>query len=85
MKQHFIPRDATVAELEQKAADAEQQATNESKPRATELRGRGETLSRMGSIPAVRAVDLFDRVRECNRPFPILTQKQESRPTKAAR
>ena len=38
MKQHFIPRDATVAELEQKAADAEQTAVKESEPHATELR-----------------------------------------------
>jgi hypothetical protein len=38
MKQHFIPRDATVAELEQKAAEAEKKAGNESEQRATELR-----------------------------------------------
>jgi hypothetical protein len=38
MKQHFIPRDATVAELEQKAAEAEQTAAKEWEPRATELR-----------------------------------------------
>jgi hypothetical protein len=55
MKQHFIARDATVAELEQKAADAEQKATNESEPRATELRGRGETRIENGPHPrAVR-------------------------------
>ena len=55
MKQHFIARDATVAELEQKAADAEQKATNESEPRATELRGRGETRIKNGPHPrAVR-------------------------------
>jgi hypothetical protein len=38
MEQQFIPRDATVAELERKAADAEEKASNESEPRATELR-----------------------------------------------
>ncbi len=38
MKQHFIPRDATVADLERKAADAEEKAVNEPEPRATELR-----------------------------------------------
>jgi len=37
MKQHFIPRDATVTELEQKASDAEEAAAKESEPRATEL------------------------------------------------
>jgi hypothetical protein len=30
--QHFIPKDATVADLERKAADAEQKASNESEP-----------------------------------------------------
>jgi hypothetical protein len=38
MKQHFLPRDATVAELEEKAADCEKKAANEPEPRATELR-----------------------------------------------
>jgi hypothetical protein len=38
MQQHFIPREATVAELERKAADAEEESTNESEPHATELR-----------------------------------------------
>jgi hypothetical protein len=71
MKQHFIPRDATVAELEQKAARMLSRKRPRSRNRVLrELRGRGETLSRMGSIPAVRAVDLFDRVGECNRPVP---------------
>ena len=37
-KQHFIPRDATLADLEKKAADPELKAANESEPRATELR-----------------------------------------------
>ena len=36
--EHFIPRDATVAELERKAVDAEERAANESEPRAKELR-----------------------------------------------
>jgi hypothetical protein len=36
--QHFIPREATVAELEYKAAETERKAANESEPRATELR-----------------------------------------------
>jgi hypothetical protein len=38
MKQHFIPRDATVADLERKAGECEQQPANEQEPRATELR-----------------------------------------------
>jgi hypothetical protein len=38
MKQHFIPRDATVAELERKAADAEEKSAKEPEPRATDLR-----------------------------------------------
>ena len=38
MQQHFIPRDTTVAELERKAADAEERATKESESRAAELR-----------------------------------------------
>jgi len=38
MQQHFIPHDATVAELERKAVDAEEKASNESEPRAAELR-----------------------------------------------
>jgi hypothetical protein len=38
LKQHFIPPDATVTELERKAADAEAKAANEPEPRATELR-----------------------------------------------
>jgi hypothetical protein len=38
MQLHFIPQDATVAELERKAADAEGKATNESEPRAAESR-----------------------------------------------
>jgi len=38
MKQSFIPRDATVSELQRKAADAEEKAANEVEPRATELR-----------------------------------------------
>jgi hypothetical protein len=38
MKQQVIPRDATVAELEQKANDAEKESANEAEPRATELR-----------------------------------------------
>ena len=38
MKQRVIPRDATVAELERKAHDAEKESANEPEPRATELR-----------------------------------------------
>ncbi len=38
MKQHFSQRDATVAELERKAVDAEEKAANEPEPRATKLR-----------------------------------------------
>jgi hypothetical protein len=38
MKQHFIPRDATVAELERKATECERKAASEQEPRATELR-----------------------------------------------
>jgi hypothetical protein len=32
MQQHFIPGDTTVADLERKAADAEEKASNESEP-----------------------------------------------------
>jgi hypothetical protein len=42
MKQHFIPRDATVAELERKASDAEKKSANEPEPRPTELRGEAK-------------------------------------------
>jgi hypothetical protein len=38
MTQHFIPRDATVDELEKKATGCEQQAAGEQGPRASELR-----------------------------------------------
>ena len=38
MKTPFVPREPTVTELEQKAANAEQQAASEAEPRATELR-----------------------------------------------
>jgi hypothetical protein len=38
MKQHFIPPDATVADLERKAAECDQKAANEEEPLATELR-----------------------------------------------
>ena len=44
MQQHFIPHDATVAELERKAADAEEKASNESEPRAAELRKRRSSI-----------------------------------------
>jgi hypothetical protein len=37
MKQHFIPRDPAVAELERKAANAEEQSAKQAEPRATEL------------------------------------------------
>ena len=37
MQQRFIPRDPTIAELERKAADAQEKATSESEPRAAEL------------------------------------------------
>jgi len=38
MQQRFIPPDATVVELERKAADAEGKANDEPEPRAAELR-----------------------------------------------
>jgi len=38
MTQRFIPRDATVDELEQKAVEREQQVAAEQEPRAGELR-----------------------------------------------
>jgi hypothetical protein len=38
MQQHIIPPDTTIAELERKAADAEEKATSESERRAAELR-----------------------------------------------
>jgi hypothetical protein len=38
LKQHFIPRDATVAELERKAAECDKKAETEPEPRATQLR-----------------------------------------------
>jgi hypothetical protein len=38
MQWHFIPRDPTIAELERKAANAEENATSESEPLAAELR-----------------------------------------------
>jgi len=37
MKHDFIPRDATVADLEEKAAEYEQRAEKEGEPLATEL------------------------------------------------
>jgi hypothetical protein len=41
-QKHFISRDATVEELERKAADAEEEATKEPEPRAAELRGEAK-------------------------------------------
>jgi len=38
MEQRVIPRDATIAELERKADDAEKESAKEPEPRATELR-----------------------------------------------
>jgi hypothetical protein len=38
MQRHFIPRDMTVADLERKAADAEEKATKQPEPGAAELR-----------------------------------------------
>jgi hypothetical protein len=38
MKQHVIPPDATITELEAKAAECEKKSVNEPEPRATELR-----------------------------------------------
>jgi hypothetical protein len=38
LKTPFVPREATVTELEQEAADAEQQVASEMESRATELR-----------------------------------------------
>jgi len=38
MIRDFIPPDATIAELEKKAADCEQRAPKAEEPRATELR-----------------------------------------------
>jgi hypothetical protein len=49
MKQHFIPREVTVAELERKAADAEQKAVNESEPHAAELRDQAKLYPERGA------------------------------------
>jgi hypothetical protein len=38
MAQQLIPRDTTIAELERKAADAQETSAKEPEPRATELR-----------------------------------------------
>jgi len=38
MDRQFLPRDVTVADLEQKAAECEEKASSEKEPRATELR-----------------------------------------------
>lgn len=38
MKQHFIPPDATLTELGQKAEECDKQAERESEPKANELR-----------------------------------------------
>jgi hypothetical protein len=44
MQQHFIPNDATGADLERKAADAEEKASNESEPLAAEFREEAKLL-----------------------------------------
>jgi|SRR5262252_6522710 len=63
MTEHFIPPDATIAELEQKAADAGGQRSGTASNRTAE---GGNALSRMGRIPSVWAVDLLNG-RERNR------------------
>ena len=55
MRHHVIPRDATVAELGQKADDAEKASTKEPEPSATELRELvklyREWIAQLGSGP----------------------------------
>ena len=59
MKLHVIPPDATITELEAKAAECEKQSANEQEPRATELREEAEALSRLGDFSSVGAVDVL--------------------------
>jgi len=42
MNPHFIPRDATVAELERKAVECDDKAATEQEPLANELRDEDE-------------------------------------------
>jgi hypothetical protein len=53
MNRQFLPRDATVADLERKAAECEEKASSEKEPRATELRDEA-TLYRTW-VAALRA------------------------------
>jgi hypothetical protein len=50
MKQHFIPRDATVADLERKAAECERKADSEQEPRATELRDEAKLYREWATV-----------------------------------
>ena len=75
MEQHFIPRDATVAELERKAADAEEKASNESEPRATELREEAK-LYRAWAASLRSGGGRLERVVSVNACFQHLSPEQ---------
>ncbi len=49
---HFVPPDATIAELEKKASECEQKAAKEEEPLATQL--RNEAKRYRGWIAALR-------------------------------
>ncbi len=68
MKQPFIPRDATVAELERKAAECERKAASEQEPRATELRDEAK-LYREWATALRRTLDI---VMPCHIPRKLL-------------
>ena len=64
MQQHFIPPDATVAELERKAADAEEKATGGTAARAGILRHQVATAS--AKADAARACATGRSCAGCN-------------------
>jgi len=44
MQRNFLPADATIEELKQKAADYDEQASKAEEPQATKLRNRAKYL-----------------------------------------
>jgi hypothetical protein len=58
-KQHFIPPDDAVADLERKATDAEEKSVKEPEPRATELREEVKRYREWAASPAVGPVDFL--------------------------
>jgi hypothetical protein len=72
MKQHFIPRDPTVAELERKAADAEEQSAKQPEPRATELlEWKRQNCIENGPLLCGLGCGRLERIDKCNGLFTL--------------